>query len=516
MSTMVPRVSRSGYCCFALALVLVGTGCPFGGGDDGTGGAAPPPPSGAGGTLGGLFNHDGGAAGAGGNGGGTGDAGVPDGGVVPGTVAVSWAFPGLIQTSMGTTFPTYLAHLFGKKPKHPLLLELACVKVVNGRTTPLRGRFKVDMPVYAQPSTQDFTVMPGQTISGCLDPTFDLGQLYTLRDASRGRVEALVTDLDGGAELGSAMRSFSIAAPSDIAWTAMGAVLGDMIDLAAVFVTPKDAQIDQLQRLSLEESTWRDLGGLNGYDRPPLASTDTLMPGEYFYDRLLFEATDKLTWKLTTLTGPASVDVYLFNKAQFEAYQATNDTTAEQSWKGQTAGMQATVTPGSGTHVLVIDNPSTATAPAEIGMLRTPVRFEVAADALRSVFVALQKLNTKYSNITDTFFNDWQHVRRPREVLGALSANCLDGSMLFASVLELVGMEPVIVTKTGHAYVGVRSGPGSSLIWPVETTMVGSATFDQAFDTALKEFVADEKMDPKFRVVDIKAMRARGVLPLPQ
>jgi hypothetical protein len=148
--------------------------------------------------------------------------------------------------------------------------------------------------------------------------------------------------------------------------------------------------------------------------------------------------------------------------------------------------------------------------------LRTPSHIEVATDALQAVFIALQKLKTKYSNIPEAFFNDWQHVRRPREVLGALSANCLDGSMLFASVLELVGMEPVIITRTGHAYVGVRSAPGSALVWPVETTMVESATFEQAFSTALGELTADQKMDPRFRLVDIKAMRARGVLPLPQ
>src|SRR5437868_3705655 len=83
-------------------------------------------------------------------------------------------FPGLLQTAMGTVFPTYLAHLFGKKPRHPLTLELACVKVANGRSAPLRARLRVGMPVYAQPSSQDLTVPPGQAVSACLDPTFDL------------------------------------------------------------------------------------------------------------------------------------------------------------------------------------------------------------------------------------------------------------------------------------------------------------------------------------------------------
>src|SRR4051794_24566680 len=80
----------------------------------------PPPSNGGGATLGGLL----------GSGDGGFEAGVetPDGGAAPGAVAVSWAFPGLLETAMGAVFPTYLAHLFGKKPRHPLLLELACVK----------------------------------------------------------------------------------------------------------------------------------------------------------------------------------------------------------------------------------------------------------------------------------------------------------------------------------------------------------------------------------------------------
>jgi hypothetical protein len=489
----------------ALVTLAVLSGCVRD--DDPRAGAvlSPPASNGSGGTPGGLLaNQDGGA-----------EAGESDGGVAPGTVAVGWAFPGLLQTAQETAFPTYLAHLFGQKPNHPLTLELACLKVVNARATPLRARFRVDMPVYARPASQDFTVPPGQSVSACLDPIFDLTALYALRDTARGRVETSLVDLEGGAELGTAMRTFSVAAPNDIAWTAMGATLADMVDLLAVFVTPKDAPIDQLQRQAAEESAWKDMGGLNGYERPPVPRTETLEPGQLAYTRVLLEAAEPLAWKLAAVTGgDGTVDVALFTKAQFDAYQAGTETTALQTWKGQTAGMGGQASPGVGTHVLTMLNvgPEARTAT----WLRTPSRVEVATDALQSVFVALQKLKTKYSNIPETYFDDWQHVRRPREVLGALSANCLDGSMLFASVLELVGMEPVILTRTAHAYVGVRSAPGSSLVWPVETTMIESAPFEQAFTTALQEITVDPKMDPRFRMVDIKAMRARGVLPLPQ
>jgi hypothetical protein len=427
---------------------------------------------------------------------------------------VTWQFPGLIQTPMGTVFPTYLAHLFGKRVVHPLTLETACVSVTNRRPTPLRARLRVDLAVYARPSTQDFTVPVGHTASVCLNPTFDLGQMYALRDSMPARIETVLTDLDSGAELGAAMRSLAISPANDISWSATGAGLGDMIDLVAVFATPRDPQVDQLQRLVLEQSAWKDMGGLDGYERPALVRTHMLAAGQRISLPLVLEDGERLSWRLASVTGGGhdAVDVELSSNGPLEAYQGRRG----QLWPGQTSGMEVTVTPGAGTFFLALTNPATATSPLTVAYTRTSTRLEVAADALRAIYTALQKRDTKYSNVTNTFFDDWQYVRRPREALEALSANCLEGSLLFASVLELVGMEPVIVTRSAHAYVGVRSAPGSAAIWPVETTLLGSASFEQAFAAGVSELGVDARSDPRFRPIDIKAMRARGILPLPQ
>jgi hypothetical protein len=165
--------------------------------------------------------------------------------------------------------------------------------------------------------------------------------------------------------------------------------------------------------------------------------------------------------------------------------------------------------------VLVINN-GLGDVSRSLQWVRNPTREDVAEDTLSAIYNALKSLNTTYSNISDTYFSAWQHVRRGSEVLSARSANCIDGSLLFASTLELLGMEPVLIIKTGHAYVGVRSSPGSSLVWPVETTMVGTNPFADAFLFALQHLPLDIASDPNFHPVDIKAMRGKGVLPLPQ
>src|SRR5579862_7041135 len=78
-------------------------------------------------------------------------------------VAVTWTFPGLLATSLGPTFPTYLAHLFGKHAQHPLTHETVCAAVRNPRPTPLRARLQVGVPAFADPATQDLTVGAGAT-----------------------------------------------------------------------------------------------------------------------------------------------------------------------------------------------------------------------------------------------------------------------------------------------------------------------------------------------------------------
>ncbi len=62
-----------------------------------------------------------------------------------------------------------------------------------------------------------------------------------------------------------------------------------------------------------------------------------------------------------------------------------------------------------------------------------------------------------------------QIVRVPGESFKYASANCIDGAVLYASVSENLGLEPLIVLGPGHAFVAVRSSPGGD-IYCIETT----------------------------------------------
>jgi hypothetical protein len=91
--------------------------------------------------------------------------------------------------------------------------------------------------------------------------------------------------------------------------------------------------------------------------------------------------------------------------------------------------------------------------------------------------------------------------------------------MLFASILEALGMQALIVEVPGHAFVGWRVEKDSKILDFMETTMLGNpdATADQANLSAQLKY-ADEVEDGHFesgesRVIDISKAREFGVLP---
>jgi hypothetical protein len=104
-------------------------------------------------------------------------------------------------------------------------------------------------------------------------------------------------------------------------------------------------------------------------------------------------------------------------------------------------------------------------------------------DVLRQVFAiwnVLQRRGMKYSNITtpsgesDRVFS--QTIRPVDESIHYQQANCVDGSVLFASIFRKIGLHSVLVTVPHHCFVGVDlDGPPHPPKWIyIETTMLGS------------------------------------------
>jgi hypothetical protein len=138
---------------------------------------------------------------------------------------------------------------------------------------------------------------------------------------------------------------------------------------------------------------------------------------------------------------------------------------------------------------------------------------------MRAIYDTISELGIHYRSSTLSFLDskdlNAQRTYFPAESLEATGANCLDGSLLFASALENIGLETEIVFPPGHAFVGARLQRGQSSSWLfIETTMVGNATFDQAVKSAGEQF-NKHMAAGTLSLLDINQIRQMGVKPFP-
>lgn len=143
---------------------------------------------------------------------------------------------------------------------------------------------------------------------------------------------------------------------------------------------------------------------------------------------------------------------------------------------------------------------------------------------LEAIYLAIQERGVKYSSITRGSVNDHdkigsQHVRLLGDSATQAAANCVDGSVLFASVFRKMGLDPYLVTIPGHMFVGVYLDEKHQHHLEIETTMVGSETFAEAVKTGVKErkeagkkFEDDSEID--YQIIDIEEARAQGIIPI--
>ena len=114
-----------------------------------------------------------------------------------------------------------------------------------------------------------------------------------------------------------------------------------------------------------------------------------------------------------------------------------------------------------------------------------------------------------------------QRVRLPRESLEKRSANCIDGTVLMASVLEAASLNPAIVLIPGHAFLAWETQDGSGEWDYLETTMIGQYEFDAAHQSgqatakdqmAMAEWLND---DSYFQRLSLPELRAKyGITPM--
>ncbi len=141
---------------------------------------------------------------------------------------------------------------------------------------------------------------------------------------------------------------------------------------------------------------------------------------------------------------------------------------------------------------------------------------------LRALWAALGKRGVRYDATDPALARGpvvWsQRVRSASQVLREGRANCIDGSVLIASVLERLGLGARIALVPRHAFVGYLA-PGAPEAVYMETTLLGSADFDAALRAGAARWrkaarQLDGRHAPAYALIDVGTARAYGIIPL--
>jgi len=181
----------------------------------------------------------------------------------------------------------------------------------------------------------------------------------------------------------------------------------------------------------------------------------------------------------------------------------------------------------------------------------TGYQSESQDEVLSQVFAiwnALQRRGIKYSDVSTTIPSKFvysQTVRLLDDTVEASQANCVDGSVLMASILQKIGLDTYLVMVPGHCFLGFSDGnTEDETMFFLETTMLGSdnlkpvkdlprlpakikknefsasyATFVSALEKGKENYTEHEAAfasneDPETQLISISEARAMGVMPL--
>ncbi len=134
----------------------------------------------------------------------------------------------------------------------------------------------------------------------------------------------------------------------------------------------------------------------------------------------------------------------------------------------------------------------------------------------RAIYKALQNAGVSYVKSSMTLGDHQdasERIRMPESSLRDVSANCIDGVVMYASLFENLGMEPIVLLVPGHAYVGVRVSPKSDKYLYIETAITGRASFEESIASAGRG-VASFKLNQMIRV-SVTEARTNGIFPMP-
>jgi len=152
---------------------------------------------------------------------------------------------------------------------------------------------------------------------------------------------------------------------------------------------------------------------------------------------------------------------------------------------------------------------------------------EKIIEQIELVWNALQKSGVTYSNISESTISplhSFQHIRLLEQTFSERQSNCLDGSVMLASILRKIGLNVSIILVPKHAFLVVYDSKHKNRLLAIETTMIGKCSLSSAITFASKESEVNLRLietllndaeHPEYYEVDIQSCREIGIQPIP-
>lgn len=146
---------------------------------------------------------------------------------------------------------------------------------------------------------------------------------------------------------------------------------------------------------------------------------------------------------------------------------------------------------------------------------------------IQAVWAAIQKRGITYSNVADSTrspMHSFQHVRLLDQCLASGQANCVDATVMLASVLKKIGLRVGIILVPKHAYLVVYDKDGKKREFAIESTGIAHQTLSEAIHAATDketdslrkiEHRLDDATDEEYHEVAIEDCRRSGIQPIP-
>lgn len=159
---------------------------------------------------------------------------------------------------------------------------------------------------------------------------------------------------------------------------------------------------------------------------------------------------------------------------------------------------------------------------------------EVVMRELDSLYLALKEENVHLISSTASFDLMFQNIRMPRDTLSGNMGTCLDFALLYASICESVGLNPLLIVMNGRAFCAVWlddyhypnaisdnltvltndcSSTNRRMVL-VDPACAASGS-DINFASSLNQAQSEIASMPFLWVLDIKSARLDYILPLP-